>query len=238
MAQGSVIVNASSDVIARTANLPSFTAFTIGGWFKRTTDRDSYENYIGFIRTGSFLMSVQNRPSGDGNWIGINDDQGGGANYGSGEPAITTWFYIALTNNGTNAKLYWYNTSFALVGSVLSIGSNSFTGTTSEVNVLRESLYSTWANARCAQVRVWDAVLSQSEIAAECASSTIVRTSNINTAFEDDPATDVSGNSRPWTTSGITVDASDYPPNYAGGATTINPYVARGRQVGFLAGRN
>jgi len=111
--------------------------------------------------------------------------------------------------------VYWYDDTGALIGSVLSPGSTGITGTTEQFGVLGDNKYGMWVNGKCAQVRLWDAVLSQSEIEAELASSTIVRTANINTAFEDDPSTDVSGNSRPWSVNSVDIDAADYPPNYS-----------------------
>jgi len=73
--------------------------------------------------------------------------------------------------------------------------------------------------------RVWDAALSQAELEAEMASSTIVRTANINTAFLNDYATDVSGNSRPWTGVGSpTLSTVNYPPISFGGVAAYRPF--------------
>lgn len=214
-----LIANASGDYVRRTENLPaSSDAFTIAGWFYRSSDRaggGSYEDVLDFnmfdgVDPWDHLIEI--RPSWEtpsGNCMSLRSTVGGGLDAWSSRPAVDTWFYVAMTSHATNGvRGYWYDASFNLVES--KVASITPVGTKSPRSTVTMSHYSDtgrYVDGKCAYVRVWDAALTQSEIEAEMASSVIVRTANINTAFGKDSGTDVSGNSRDWTLNSITTDA-------------------------------
>ncbi len=64
---------------------------------------------------------------------------------------------------------------------------------------------------KVAYVKVWDAVLNETELAAESLSAFPVRLANLHSAFADDPTVDVSNNNRAWTIQGSTSLSTDVP---------------------------
>jgi len=204
-----LISNASGDYIRRTANLPASTAFTMAGWFYRVTDRNAYESFFE-LTNGTGYQDIQATTS---NVLELNGNDHATQSWSS-EPPTGEWFYLAHTSDASNHKGYWYDSTKTIVEGVKSATrTSSYTPT--EMGVLGNVAFNEWVNGKCAYVRVWDAVLSQSEIEAEMASRRPVRTTNLNTAIMSRTGTDVSGNARDWTLNSITVD-TDAPSGLTG----------------------
>lgn len=215
MAQGSARLDASTEYIRRTANLPSSQNVTVGGWFRLNAWQAIDFNTLISLRGSSYLM-LRFDSGGAQFLIASNGD----FTAFTAKPTTGSWFYAAVAANATNAVFRWWNSSGTLQETVTGTAAASFTGSELTIGNDDSGNSTRWADIWTAQVRVWDDVLTQGELESELASSSPVITTNLNTAFEDDPATDVSGNSRPWSTSGITVTDAYYPGNYG---TSIVP---------------
>ncbi len=132
-------------------------------------------------------------------------------------PTDGNWHYYALCNDGagtsTSLKAYVWDSSGTLYSSA--------SRTSETVNVFTPIYFSFGAApnygdlvyAYWAYGRAWaGAALSQSEFETELASATVVKTSNIYSAFGADSVTDVSGNSRNWSAEGgATVETGTNP---------------------------
>jgi hypothetical protein len=227
-AQGSVVVDATTDYVRRSANLPSTTNVTMAGWVKVL----SWANAGTGMGTICCLENVGST-SYNGVWLdiaGSNQGQIIVANNITGNQACTAlvlsnWYYIAYTSNGTNQFTYIYDSA----GNPLdwSNTTNTYGTSTDAASTYTPAYLSVgnddysmkeYLNARFSQWRVWDAVLTQAEIEAEMASPIPVKTTSLNTAWGHDPLIDQGANNRPWTVNGIAYD-TDYPPNYSTGST-------------------
>jgi hypothetical protein len=226
----SIRLNSDGDYIRRvaTGDLPSITAVTMAGWFKVITDtqadhseqhqfvlaNDAPNRYIAMKSVGY----APNDPGNDRleiNWHnGTVDD---GSNFTTDlTPAVGDWFYAAITCDGTaigDLVAYWWNTAGVLQQSVVNdavVG----TGTMTRAEFGNFSMFSgLWSDAEIAYGRVWGAALSQAELEAEMFSPTIVRTTDIYSAFSGagGSGSDVSGNGRDWSLNGTVAGASEPP---------------------------
>lgn len=209
----SVVIGAGTAKISRTANLPVQTALTVAGWFKviaRTGNSLELSilyrraagpilYYLGFTNTGVLRQNCT-----------------GEIDAFASSPGTGVWVYKAITVSGQTAGSmvsWWFDATQTLIETETN-ASTPQTFTPDALHIAGHPSNDTeWLNCKLAYVRVWDAALNQSELEAEMASTTIVRTSNINTSFDgnDIACPDVSGNARHWTTAGtITLD-SDMP---------------------------
>lgn len=218
-AAGSTILNASAgNYLYRTANLPSPVAFSFGGWFR-------WDGSTGAIQT---LFGLTDAPTWNAySEIYINNSDVLTISMFASDTSFTLtptpneWFYLAVSCSGTGANQFvarWYDDTMTLQDTATRT-SPSFTPTYAVIGETGVGVGDPFKD-RVAQARLWDAALSQAELETEMASSVIVRTANINTAFAKDYTVDDSGNSRPWSTSGSpAIDDVNYPPlSFGGGA--------------------
>ncbi len=200
----SLVVNASGDYIRRTTNLPSATTFTLAAWYKRVAHVEDNQVILSVNSAGTFTVGMTQA-------VDLWRVQAGSSiNSVSNGPALDTWYYLALTCAGTGATDTTFRIWSAAGTLIETLQATGQVQTVTSVQVLNSG-FGQYTSGKAAYGRLWDAVLSQAELEAELASSTIVRTANINTAFGADSATDVSGNARDWATNAITVDSADNP---------------------------
>jgi hypothetical protein len=174
------------------ASAPAMTAITIGGWARieaasassfnpiarfHTLSGDATSWIVGFKGTNGRTPSVYS----PGNTTGIS----------AAEQSLSTYVYVAATLSGTAAQLLYGNTP----GSLTKVtGTVAASGTPDRIALFGRSAAdgSEWLDGILAYMRVWTAVLSDSEIAAESASATPVRTANAwsNWAFAAAALTD------------------------------------------------
>jgi hypothetical protein len=201
--QGSLETGAVGDLIQRTTNLPSSTAFTLAGWFKMVTNTEDTQ-VVGILfnsgNTQRARMSLQFDAS-----LAI-FSAGDGATDG-GALSANTWYYTAMTCSGTAANTlmarYW-NTAGTLVAT-MSIAGTSFTPGT--IALGNDGTF--FAIGRFSYWREWGAVLSQAELEAEMFVDTEVRTTNLISVLNNADGTDEFG-SNDWSLTSITA-SGDYP---------------------------
>jgi hypothetical protein len=213
--RGSLRVDSDTDVLQRTANLPSTTAFTLMGYAQRVSNRSGST----LPQILCKLQDATNANSYSLTWAGLDGLQlwkrtGGVSNQTNFtyEPAIGEWFAFAITASGTAAgthKGYVWPLD-TLAAEVQSTSGIAFTPSFMTVGT-HPSTATNWADVRLANVRAWDTALSQAELEAELLTQAPVRTANLNTAWVDD-GVDISGNGRNWTITDTTFSPlSPYP---------------------------
>jgi hypothetical protein len=187
-------------------------AFSFGAWFLWATDTTAFQTFFDIHDSGFNGYSE----------IYIDDTTGlltismfaGDTAFGA-TPVVGDWFYLGLSCAGTGANQFvarWWDDTFTLQ-STATRTSPSFTPISMSIGDAGPPAVGDILQGNVSCARVWDAALSQAELEAEMISSAIVRTANINTAFQDDFAVDVSGNSRPWSTDGApAISSAIYPP--------------------------
>jgi hypothetical protein len=204
-----ISTNSSGDIIERTANLPSSENFTIAGWvYIPPTNADNlYAIFsLGTSTPSNALHWIywDNSPVGDNIFRTVAEGSGGGPISVLGSAPPGAWYYVTIkaTTAGVNAY-----TAVVYDQQGTEINGRTLTTTAFTPTVLRIGGYHNTTAYRgidwlYAHVRVWDAYLTQSELIKEMFSLAPVRTANLNTAFSTNPSIDLSGNNRPWTTSG------------------------------------
>jgi hypothetical protein len=128
------------------------------------------------------------------------------------EQALSTYVYVAATLSGTAAQLLYGNTP----GSLTKVtGTVAAGGTPDRITFFGRSAAdgSEWLNGILAHWRIWTAVLSDSEIAAESQSADPVRTSGLWSDWDFAAAalTDGSGNGRNLTAGSTALTAATDP---------------------------
>lgn len=233
MARGCTRSDASADYISTTTSVPADTAgFTIAGWVKVDASAVTNGGYMlavwmvdeipaFFIRWDIGLGAMTLYPF-------LDDDE----LYLTG--ITEEWIYVAISCVGGGANgmdcFVWDAAGQIINSGTKDLATRSLIGMT----IANRAANNASLLGEYAQWRVWDAALSQSELEAELASSTPVRTANLNRAFEDDPTVDVSGNSLPFGQSGMAAVALDWPPNYSPGSIAVNSTTDRIRRTANL----
>ncbi|UKD55170.1 LamG domain-containing protein [Amycolatopsis sp. FU40] len=199
------------------SSAPSPTAWTIGGWAQ-----------IVSAAASSFNPSIRLHSGSGGNtaWIlGFKGSNGRNvAVYSASNPsgligaeiALNTWVYIAATLGAAGACSFYYGTT---PGSLTKITGTVASGVTPDGLTFfgrSPSDGSEWLNGALAYWRIWTAVLTDAEIAAESQSATPVRTGAwASWDFAAAALTDGSGNSRTLA-AGTTPLAADTDPPLGG----------------------
>jgi hypothetical protein len=207
--------NQQTHYIRRTTNLPSSTSFTISGWTKRISNRSnaSYPHVIGILQsaTGADLLAIS-MDSDTSIRINRRQNSSTASTYLSGSPDVGEWFYWAIvgTTGASGFIGHWWDS--AGLHSSVTMNELSFTPAYAATLSYPTSA-SAWMHGCSAHVRVWDVPLTQTELELERLSSVPIRTANLNTAFRDDPAIDISGNNRPWSINGNPLNLDGPPVN-------------------------
>lgn len=218
----SVRQDASTEGLTRTASLPSATAFTIAGWFrKRGVGDNSWEHIAGLLSSGgSTWMVLYSKVAGTNNCVihGASGDS-------SLNIALVTgnWYYFAIGCNGTgpSALTGWIITDAGVVYTASTFG---FAMTPAEMSLLKSTAYGEWNNGAMANVKVWSVKLTTAELQTQRVSlATVVQTGNIHLSSElrvHTDLTDNSGNGRNWTSMGGSLSSEEDPPGLYSGGTT------------------
>lgn len=207
-----VRLNASGDILYRTANLPGFAAYTLAAWFYRVN-----------AQAGSFIypLSLENTAyptdASQYNVLGIDTagtlhvtNSGAATNF-SATPAVGTWFYAYMRGNGTNLQGGWAAATAAAFTTVSQSQGNVFT----PANLAFGSdTFDEFLDGRVAYPRVWDAALTDAELLAEMRSPIPVRWANLNLGprlLTDTDFNDKTSNARNFTVGG-SITSEDGPP--------------------------
>lgn len=135
-----------------------------------------------------------------------------------------TWTFLGATRDAANAgQLFQGTTPGSLTKTTATVNSS---GSPSSVNVFGRSTSDAtdWFSGTLAYVRVWTAVLSDAEVAAESQSATPVRTANLwaSWALAAAALTDGSGNARPLVAGSTALSAATDPALSSGRSQAIS----------------
>lgn len=202
--------DASGDSLSRTTNLPTISAFTLMGWFYLSADRDANANLLAFGDSagGGYVQAYVNQ-AGASNALSLFD--GAGTATGS-TLSNTTWYHVALTcsgfSGGTERDVYLNGVlDCQLTGLSASAASAEkiWVGNDNDTEFL---------NGRAAAVKIYDAVLTASQIVQEMRQILPASTVSLNAFYPlwgSGDVTDYSANGRSWTVGG-TLATEDGPP--------------------------
>lgn len=231
-------LDANGDYLYRTANLPSSTAFTICGWFRRR----------GTGGTNQFLVGIDDGAGGNAIAcvIGLAGSyefrvySSGSGSFVSTGVAVTQdqWYFVALSCGGTGASdaQVRHAAPGATSLTTASTTGDAFTATGYGISTAAADY---WANVALAGWKLYDRVLTDAELLAEMNRLTPASTTNLNlwTPMVHDVAAtaakDFSGNGRDWTVAG-TLTVEDGPP-VGWGAPVLVVGAAASGSTGTLA---
>lgn len=190
---------ASSQALYRTANLPTMSAYSVCGWFRRQSDTDTYQSFLMIgdaAPTGADYHVVETSP--DGNNLDV---------YGDGSAAtslITTlpvgsWFFVGMRCNGTNVRGFYRALGTNAMTMVNATG--LVTPTTGQLVVGNWDFNSPSddLDGRAQNVKCWDRALSDAEMLIESFYARVMFPASINFHWPLDRHTvtrDLSGNGR------------------------------------------
>jgi len=155
----------------RTTDVPARTAYTVCGWIKPDSIEGAFYPWMSLevAGGGGALSSV-------GVYVGLQLAVVGDTDVTVRTIALDQWLFFAMTGSGTTLTGY---TRYEGEGSLTSGAATQAAFTSGQLRINRDSS-SQSGTARYSYVRVWDAVLSSSELLAESGSATPVRTSDLN----------------------------------------------------------
>jgi hypothetical protein len=166
-------MDAVADSLKLGTNPTSSTSYTALGWAKIRVDRNNYSGI--FVVENSGASQFQELMTDvDGTSLKVFDHVG--LNLTVGTMVVDTYHKVAISVSGTTVSAYF--------GTMGTPGLTKVTGTIGAVTTIAtfgigSSSVSEWLNGLVEGVRVYNAVLSDSEIALEFTSKTAVRTSNL-----------------------------------------------------------
>jgi hypothetical protein len=167
----SIRLDASTDKLSRTTNLPSITAFTMMGWFKISVNRVNYGSFLGYGSTTVAGNEYAYMVGGDGLttnlWNSAVETTGSALTVG-------TWAHLAMTVAGTGAGQF-----LGYINGVLNITAPGHTTPTAQTLSLGNNLSSEFLNGCVANIQVYGAVLTGAEILRELRSYLPQRTANL-----------------------------------------------------------
>lgn len=200
---------------AGTAPTPS-SGLTITYWAYVSVDRDDFSTMIR-LHSSSGATTNANVAMDSGGLLPC-VFTAGGSSTGPQSLSVGAWARIGITITGSTSTIY---VALGSGGSTQSqggtVGANAGVSPDSGYTLAGRSSSdsSEWFNGRLAHVRIWSTVLTQSEIEAEWASATHVRTSLIFAAYPLPDAGDLldySGNGRHLSAGSTSVTTEDGPP--------------------------
>jgi hypothetical protein len=219
-------------MLSRSANLPDDASFTVTFWYYHINTGGGSNNYywnLFKLTDGTDYRQLYYNQTSDR--IGLEWDT---SQYQAIIDSITnnTWYFCAMTCTGVASGDIdaWADTRdvYPMASATSDSAATAITPTSME---LSSNTSTNFLNGRLAAVKIWDAVLTASEIEQERYSYIPKRTSNLN-LFSPliDNVKDYSGNGRDWTETG-TVLWEDGPPIPWGSAILINTDVGTGGDI-------
>ena len=206
--------DASAEGLTRTSGLPSSTAFTIAGWFrKRGAGDGTWENIFGILSSGGASWEILYKRISGSDVVNIHGTSGD-ASLGV-TLANDTWYYCAIGCNGTGSTglTGWVITT---AGTVYTASTYGVTLTAVEMSILKSTGYGEWVNGSVANVTVWSTKLTTAELQQQMWSSVpIVQQASLHLwtpLWDTSSLYDLSGNGRTWTSMGGTPTTEDHPP--------------------------
>lgn len=209
--------DAAGDRVTWTGTAPTpSSGLTITLWAYISVDRNDWSTMIRLHASGG-ATTTTNLATDSGGVLPCNFTAGGSSPGPQALP-VGDWGRVALTVTGTTSTVY---VALGAAGATQSqagtVGSNAAVSPNSGYTLGGRSSgdSSEWYNGRLAHVRLWNTVLTQTEIEAEWASATPVRTANLFADYRLADATDLadhSGNGRTLSAGSSAVTTEDGPP--------------------------
>lgn len=231
----------ANDRVSYTASAPPApaTAFTATFWARLRVDLDTFSTMMRLHSASGGTTTVTVASNSSGTVPAVFSPGNTGGIVGSDALVVDQWRMIAVSISGTGAtggRMYTRT-----VGGSTNVSTGQVSGGSVPDGLTlfgrSPSDSSEWFNGSLAHVRVWSAVLTQSEIEAEWASTTPVRTAGLWAAWPlATDLTDTSGNGRTLTAGLTALTVEDDPPITASTDVTGAGAGAFGGLTGAVAG--
>ncbi|MEU3161787.1 LamG-like jellyroll fold domain-containing protein [Streptomyces griseoincarnatus] len=231
----------ASDRASYTASAPPApaTAFTATFWARLRVDRDDFSTMMRLHSSSGGTTTVTVASNSSGTVPAVFSPGNTGGIVGSDALVVDQWRMVAVTISGTGASGGRMYTRTVGGSTNMTTGQVSGGSTPDGITLFGRSPSdsSEWFNGSLAHVRVWSAVLSQSEIEAEWNSTTPVRTTNLWASWPlTTDLTDTSGNGRALSAGTTALTVEDDPPISGGTNVTGSGAAAFGALTGTAAG--
>lgn len=207
----------ANDRVSYTASPPPdpATALTVTFWARLRVDRDDFSTMMRLHASSGSSTRITVATSGSGTVPAIYSPGNTGGVVGTDALVVDQWRMIAVTVAGTGATDGRMYTRTVGGSTNVTTGQVSGGSTPDGITLFGRSASdsSEWFNGGLAHVRVWSAVLTQTEIEAEWNSATVVRTSNLWSAWSlATDLSDSSGNGRNLSAGLTALSVEDDPP--------------------------
>lgn len=169
--------------LRRTTSLPSPTSYTFCCFMKLVKSTSTFTIVFAFDDGGG-INAHQLGSDSDGLSFGIWE---AGVFTNATTLTVGVWYFVAVTFDGTNTKVYWANqdtgAALAVSSHAQSAGSKTITATQLLLGTAGDGLLTEAINGRTVGARLWDRALSSDELQQERTSFTAIRTANLNTSL-------------------------------------------------------
>lgn len=210
--------DAAGEYLVSTAGLPVENTVSLCFWFYISTDTNAQVRIITIANGAGTLTNSIVLSATDGTTIALRTGatQQDGTNLSTG-----TWYHVGYTRDSSNVTTLYLNG----VQDAQQTVANSFT---TGVIAVSWPTGTQNINGRVFGFKMWDAVLSADEIAAEMWTTRPQRTANLNRwtplMVGSNRYVDYSGNGRDWGVGGGTPTDEDDPPVSWGARVLVYPY--------------
>jgi len=193
---------------AYTSSVVPSGAFTCTCWVQLVSDLNYYSPVWGvFNGTGVYRYLGTNS---DGTTLTFFGQGGSGSNVTGPNMVVGTWYRVGLVVNGTNVTMY-HGTA---AGTLTTATGTAGTAAVNEFRIGGSTFTDEVLNGRVAAMKLWQAVLTPDEIAAELAQYQPLRTANLLRyhPFLNAETVDYSGNGNNLTVGSTATVTEDGPP--------------------------
>lgn len=220
--------DASTDALTGTGTtgLPT-TTYTVTVWLYISATTGSYGSPVSiWDSTAASVYSTLDLVTESSDGTTLTTRSGNGATHlGAFTQSTATWYFAAITASGTSVTLWHGDES---LGALSSTSGTLTLATTPDTIAVGTNIYGNYFNGRVAAVKIWNAVLSQTELNAEAAQYAPARTTNLLRYYplNASPATaDQSGNGYNLTagSTGTVFETGPSIPDVAGVAERFAP---------------
>lgn len=203
-------LDADTDPLTYSGAVLTGNVLTVLCWGRIAVDRDDYSNFVSLHNATSPSRTVSLTLEGDGTTLRSFDNGLQGPTGSS--LTVGVWYAMAAAVNGANCTLYWGTTAGSL--STNTVGTFAAPGEATDLLYIGRNQGGFWLNGSVANVKIYDAELNSSEVAAELGQYAAVRTANLvaRYPFTTVDLTDASGNGHTLTAGATSVTADDGPP--------------------------
>lgn len=202
--------DASGDKVSSSSVPSSPRSFTMAGWFKITTDRNTYSCFMNLSADTDNAVFVETDSDGTTATLYVYNAAAFTSQAG---PNMTagTWYYLAITSSSAGSCKLWY----APYGTwtLSSVTNSRAAGTwTPNLLVLGDSVFTgEFLNGCADKFKMWTAELTQAELQMEMQRTMPVRTANLNRwtpmfAGTSERLRDYGSGALNWTTGGTLAD--------------------------------